>query len=257
MTFPENYMSPLLAGRPAEFDVKVKAIAAPGPINLDDEFSKGFGFETLEAMKDAVRGKMGEDLSRASRDRLKRVLLDALDKRYDFALPEGLVSQEFDNIWRQIAEEQKQSGRSFADEETTEDEARAEYRRIAERRVRLGLVLAEVGEKAGVKVEDAEVGRALVEMARQYPGQEQKIWDYYQKNAQALSEIKAPLFEDKVVDLIVSKANVTDRVVPKDELFKLQDDEEAEAKTARPTQAALDADAPAGDAEAAVAEAHD
>ena len=176
-------------------------------------------------MKEAVRGKMGEDLTRASRDRLKRVLLDALDKRYDFDLPEGLVAQEFDNIWRQVEQEQKQSGRSFADENTTEEEARAEYRRIAERRVRLGLVLAEVGEKAGVKVEDAEVGRALVEVARQYPGQEQKIWDYYRKNPQALSEIKAPLFEDKVVDHIVSKAKVTDRIVPKDELFKLQDDE--------------------------------
>ncbi len=226
VTFPENYLSAPLAGRPAVFDVKIKAIAAPGEIRLDDGFAKGFGFESFEAMKGAIREKMREDLARASRDRLKRVLLDALDKKYDFELPEGLVAQEFDNIWRQIAEEQKRSGRTFADEKTTEDDARSEYRRIAERRVRLGLVLAEVGEKAGVKVDDNEVGRALVDVVRQYPGQEQKVWEYYRKNPQALSQIKAPLFEDKVVDLIVSQANVTDRVVPKDELFKVQDEED-------------------------------
>ena len=233
VTFPENYLSTLLAGRPAVFDVKIKAIAAPGSISLDDEFSKGFGFETFEAMQGAVRDRMGEDLARASRDRLKRALLDALDKKYDFALPEGLVAQEFDGIWRQIEDEQKRSGRSFADEKTTEEEARAEYRRIAERRVRLGLVLAEVGEKAGVKVDDNEVGRALVELVRQYPGQEQKVWDHYRKNPQALSEIKAPLFEDKVVDLIVSQAKITDRIVPKDELFKVQDDDDAPPTGAR------------------------
>ncbi len=162
-------------------------------------------------MKEAVRDKMQDDLGRASRDRLKRVLLDVLDKKYDFDLPEGLVSQEFDNIWRQVVAEQKQSGKGFADDNTTEDEARAEYRRIAERRVRLGLVLAEVGEKAGVTVDDSEVGRALVEVARRYPGQEKQVWEYYSKNPQAMGEIKAPLFEDKVVDHIVSLAKVTDR----------------------------------------------
>ena len=231
--FPDNYLSAPLAGRDAVFDVKVKAIAAPGAFSLDDEFAKTFGFEGLEAMRGVVRDKMQDDLSRASRDRLKRGLLDALDKKYSFDLPEGLVTQEFDNIWRQVAEEQKRSGRSFADEDTTEEAARAEYRRIAERRVRLGLVLAEVGEKAGVKVDDNEVGRALVEVVRQYPGQEQKVWDYYRKNPQAMSEIKAPLFEDKVVDHIVALAKVTDRVVSKEELFKLQEEDEAAATMPR------------------------
>ncbi len=250
--FPENYLSTLLAGRDAVFDVTVKAIAAPGALALDDKFAKGFGFDAFDAMKDSIRERMQGDLSKASRDRLKRVLLDALDKKYDFDLPEGLVKQEFDNIWRQVSEEQKRTGRSFEDEKTTEEAARTEYRRIAERRVRLGLVLAEVGEKAGVKVDDNEVGRALVEMVRQYPGQEQKVWEYYRKNPQAMNEIKAPLFEEKVVDLIVSQAKVTDRVVTKEYLFKMAEDDD---RLAPPAPLALlheaEADVPAEDVVAA------
>ncbi len=198
----------------------MKEIAAPGELKLDDEFAKGFGFDDLAALREAIRTRMQDDFGRASRDRLKRTLLDALDKRYSFDLPEGLVSQEFDNIWRQVQAEQQRSGRGFADEDTTEEAARAEYRRIAERRVRLGLVLAEVGEKAGIKVEDAEVGKALVELVRQYPGQEQVVWEHYRKNPQALAEVKAPLFEEKVVDHIVAQAQVTERIVSREDLFK-------------------------------------
>ena len=253
VTFPENYLSAPLAGKAASFDVTLKAVAAPGPLALDDEFAKGFGFDSLDAMKESIRGRMRDDLSKASRDRLKRVLLDALDKKYDFALPEGLVEQEFSNIWGQVAEEQKRSGRSFADENTTEEEARAEYRRIAERRVRLGLVLAEVGEKAGVKVDDNEVGRALVDVVRQYPGQEQKVWEFYRNNPQALSEIKAPLFEDKVVDLIVSQAKVTERSVSREELFKIDADDAPQGLPARAAALAEgEAGTPDGEPEPAV-----
>ena len=252
--FPDDYGSSQLAGKEATFDVKVKEIAAPGEVPLDDDFAKGYGFDDMAALREAVRTRMQEDFSRASRDRLKRALLDALDKRYAFALPEGLVSQEFDNIWRQVKGEQERSGRGFAEEGTTEDAARAEYRRIAERRVRLGLVLAEVGEKAGIKVEDSEVGKALVEMTRQYPGQEKQVWDYYTKNPEALSGIKAPLFEDKVVDLIVSQAQVTDRVVRRDELFQVPDDGDAAPKTS--SEPDFGAEAVAGNAESdATAEA--
>ena len=225
VTFPENYTAAALAGKDAVFAVKVKEIAAPGELKLDDEFAKGFGFDDLEALREAIRTRMQDDFGRASRDRLKRALLDALDKRYSFDLPEGLVSQEFDNIWRQVQAEQKRSGRGFADENTTEEAARSEYRRIAERRVRLGLVLAEVGEKAGIKVEDAEVGKALVDLVRQYPGQEQMVWEHYRKNPQALAEVKAPLFEEKVVDHIVAQAQVTERIVSREDLFKQLDDE--------------------------------
>ena len=227
VTFPADYASAELAGKDATFDVAVKEVAAPGELTLDDDFAKTFGFDGLEALREAIRSRMQEDFSRASRDRIKRALLDALDKRYSFELPEGLVSQEFDNIWRQVEGEQKRTGKSFADENTTEEAARAEYRRIAERRVRLGLVLAEVGEKAGIKVDDAEVGKALVELTRQYPGQEKMVWEHYTKNPQALSTLKAPLFEEKVVDHIVAQTNVTERTVSREELFKPQDDEDA------------------------------
>ncbi len=225
--FPENYLSATLAGQDATFDVTVNAIAAPGEVALNDEFAKGFGFEELDALKTAVRARMEDEFSKASRDKLKRALLDELDKKYAFDLPQGLVDQEFNNIWRQVAEEQSKSGRSFEDENTTEEQSRAEYRRIAERRVRLGLVLAEVGEKAGVKIDDAEVTKALVEVVRQYPGQEKEVWEYYRKTPQALSEIRAPLFEEKVVDHIIAQAKVHDRTVSRAVLFKVEAGEDA------------------------------
>jgi trigger factor len=225
VTFPINYMSAPLAGQDASFAVTVKALATPGAVSIDDDFAKNFGFDSLDALKTAVRGRMEDELSKASRDKLKRGLLDELDKKYSFDLPEGLVTQEFENIWRQVASEQQKSGRSFEDEKTTEADARAEYRRIAERRVRLGLVLAEVGEAAGVKIDDNEVTKALVELVRQYPGQEKEVWEYYRKNPQALGEIRAPLFEEKVVDHIIGQAKVTDRTVSREDLFRVEGDD--------------------------------
>ncbi|MCW6507091.1 trigger factor [Lichenifustis flavocetrariae] len=225
--FPDQYLSPKLAGQEATFDVTVKAIAAPGEVATDDEFAKSFGFDDLDALKGAIRDRLKDDLSKASRDKLKRSLLDVLDKRYSFDLPEGLVNQEFEQIWRQVEQEQTQSGRTFADEKTTEDEQKAEYRKIAERRVRLGLVLADVGEKAAVKVEDAELGKALSEMVRQYPGQEKEVWEFYRKNPQALAQVRAPLFEEKVVDLIIAQTKVHERTVSRDELMKVEDDASA------------------------------
>jgi trigger factor len=192
---------------------------------MDDAFAKGFNFDSLEAMKTAIRGNLQGEWARASREKLKRALLDALDKKYAFELPAGLVDQEFEGIWRQVQADQQQSGKSFADEGTTEEAARADYRRIAERRVRLGLVLAEVGEKAGVKVDDNEVTQALVQRARAFPGQEQQIWDHYRKNPQALAELRAPIFEDKVVDHIIAQAKVSDRKVDKDELFRVEEED--------------------------------
>lgn len=224
VTFPDNYMSDALAGKPASFDVTVKAIAAPGEVTIDDAFAKTFGFDDLAALQTAVRSRMEGELAKASREKLKRRLLDALDKKYSFELPEGLVEQEFDNIWRQVLAEQQRGGRSFADEDTTEEAARTEYRRIAERRVRLGLVLAEVGEGAQVKVDDEEVQQSLFELLRQYPGQEKQLFDYYRKNPRALGELRAPLFEEKVVDHIIALANVTDRPVSREELFKPEGD---------------------------------
>lgn len=225
VAFPENYTATHLAGRDASFDVTVKSISAPGEFVLDDEFAKQFGFDSIDKLRDAIRSNLERDYTRASRDKLKRSLLDALDKKYSFELPEGLVDQEFSGIWQQVENEQKSGGKSFEEEGTTEEAARADYRRIAERRVRLGLVLAEVGQSANVQVTDDEVTQALLERARQFPGQEKMVWDYYRNNPEALAQLRAPVFEEKVVDHIVGMAKVTDQSVSKDELFKIEADE--------------------------------
>jgi trigger factor len=223
-TFPEAYVNRVLAGQKALFDVTVKAVAAPEAFALDDEFAKSLNFESLDKLKEMIRGNLVNEYSRASREKLKRQLLDSLDSRYSFDLPEGLVAQEFDSIWRQVEQEQQASGRSFADENTTEEAARADYRRIAERRVRLGLLLAEVGAKAEVKVTDEEMTGALVARARAYPGQEKQIWDYYRNNSQALAELRAPIYEEKVVDHILALAKVDERRVTREELMKADEE---------------------------------
>jgi len=227
--FPEQYQAAHLAGKDASFDVTVQAVAAPGELVIDDEFAKSYGMESLDKLKDAIRSTMQRELDQVSRAKLKRALLDALDARYSFELPETLVEQEFNTIWQRVQEEQQQSGKTFADENTTEEAARAEYRGIAQRRVRLGLLMAEVGEQEKVQVTEDELSAAIVEQARQYPGQEKMVWDFYQKNPQAVAQIRAPLYEEKVVDVIVSKAKVTDKTVSKDELLK---EDEAEAPKA-------------------------
>jgi trigger factor len=224
VTFPDNYAAPNLAGQKAEFDVTAKQVAAPGAVTIDDEFAKGFGLEGLEKLKEAIRSNLQNDYDRASRDKVKRALLDVLDKKYSFELPEGLVEQEFSSVWPKALSEQQASGRSFEQDGTSEEAAKADYRRIAERRVRLGLVLAEVGDQAKVQISDDELTKALVERVRQYPGQEQAVWEYYRKTPEALAQVRAPLFEEKVVDHILAQAKVTEVSVSKEELFRAEDE---------------------------------
>jgi trigger factor len=230
VTFPPNYGAANLAGKPASFAVTVKSIEAPGALELDDELAKSFGMDSLSALKDRVKEMIAAEYAGHSRRKLKRQLLDALDEKYSFDLPPTLLEQEFTNIWRQVDLEMKQNGKTFEDEGTTEAESRAEYQKIAERRVRLGLVLAEIGEKAEVKISDDEVGQALLNRARQFPGQEKQVIEYYRKNQQALAELRAPIFEDKVVDHLISEIKVTDKTVSKDDLMKDDEDEEAVEK---------------------------
>ena len=171
-------------------------------------------------MKDAVKDRLAREHAGASRQKLKRALLDQLDERHKFEPPPSLVEQEFNNVWAQIEKDLKDQGKTFADEGTTEEKAREEYRGIAERRVRLGLVIAEIGERNNIKVSDEQLRAALMEQVRQFPGQERQIWEYYQKNPSALAAMRAPLFEDKVVDFLVELADVTDQPVSREELFK-------------------------------------
>lgn len=225
--FPSNYMAENLAGKDAEFAVTVKSIEKPGERAIDEEFAKMVGFEDLAKLKAAVSDRLKSEYAAASRRKVKRSLLDSLDEKHAFDLPQTLVDQEFESVWRQVSQDLESRGKTFTDEETTEEKAREEYRAIAERRVRLGLVLAEIGEKAQIKVSDEEVSRAVVERARQFPGQEQQVWDYYRKTPQALASLRAPIFEEKVVDYILELADVTEKTVSKDDLFKDNDDEEA------------------------------
>ncbi len=232
VSFPENYLAPHLAGKAAEFDVTVKEVEAPGELVIDDELAKGFGMESLDKLKEAIRGAVQRDFDAQSRRKVKKELLDALDSKYSFELPPSLVEQEFAAVWAQVEGDMKSNNRTFADEDTTEEDARADYRKIAERRVRLGLVLAQIGEKSDIKISDDEVTQALVERVRQYPGQEKQVWEFYQKNPQALAEIRAPLFEEKVVDQILSQVKVVDETVSKEALFSDEDGEEDGSKPA-------------------------
>lgn len=227
--FPENYMAAHLAGKDAEFDVTVKEVEAPGETKIDDEMAKGFGMESLDKLKEAIRDAIKRDFDTQSRRKVKKDLLDALDSKYSFELPPTLVEQEFNAVWSQVQADMKSNGRTFADEDTTEEQAKADYRKIAERRVRLGLVLAQIGEKSDIKITDDEVTQALIERVRQYPGQERQVWEFYQKNPQALAEIRAPLFEEKVVDQILSQVKVTEEKVSKEALFS-DDDTDADSK---------------------------
>ncbi len=223
--FPANYLKPELAGRDAEFAVTVKSVEAPGTVAIDDALAKQLGMESLAKLKEAVRGRLAQDHAAASRGRLKRALLDALDERHKFDLPPTLVDQEFTNVWQAVESDLKAQGRTLADEGTTEEKAKEEYRKIAERRVRLGLVIAEIGEKNAIKVTEEEVTRAVVERARQFPGQEQRVWEYYRNDPNALASLRAPIFEEKVVDFLVELVKVNDKKVTREELYKEDADE--------------------------------
>ena len=222
--FPDDYRASHLAGKTATFAVTVKAVEAPGQVAIDDEFAKTLGVESLAKLKEAVKERIAREHTLASRQKLKRALLDQLDDRHKFEPPPSLVEQEFANVWSQVENDLKQQNRTFEDEGTTEEKAREEYRGIAERRVRLGLVIAEIGDKNNIRVTDDQLRTAVMDQVRQFPGQERQIWEYYQKNPNALAALRAPLFEDKVVDFLVELADVTDQPVSREELFK--EDEE-------------------------------
>ncbi|MGE3829494.1 MAG: trigger factor [Parvibaculaceae bacterium] len=226
VTFPENYSVERLAGKPAEFAVTVGKVEAVKPNQLDDEFAKKFGLESFEKLRENVRDRLADEFGQMTRMKLKRDVLDALDTAYSFELPEKLVDAEFAGIWNALAAEMKRSGKSFEDEGTTEEDARKEYRTIAERRVKLGLVLGSMGERDGVNVTDEELQRALMDRARQFPGQERQVFEYYRKTPGALLELRGPIFEQKVVDGIVAKAKVTEKPVTREELRALVQDED-------------------------------
>ena len=224
-TFPEEYQVKDLAGKDAVFEVKVKEVAEPKAPELNDEFAESMGLENVEKFKEAVKEKLQEELDGVAKNHLKRQLLDKLEESHQFELPEKLVTSEFDAIWGQLTTEMAQKDKSFEDEGTTEEDERKKYQDIAERRVRLGLVVSEIGSKNELKITDEEVQQALINKASQFPGQERQVLTFYQQNPQALAELRAPLFEEKVVDFILELAEVSEKKVSIEELTKFDEDE--------------------------------
>jgi trigger factor len=224
VTFPEAYGAADLAGKDAVFEVKVHEVRAPKTPEIDEEFAKGLGLESLEQLTGLVKDQLKAEHDNASRAKAKRNLLDQQDEAHSFDLPPNMVEQEFGQIWQQLQAEMDAGGTADEDKDKSEDELKEEYRKIAERRVRLGLVLAEIGRVADVRISEQEVNQALIREARQYPGQEPQVVEFFRKNPGAMAQLRAPIYEDKVVDHILDVAEITEETVSREDLFK-EDDE--------------------------------
>ncbi len=220
LTFPQHYPAENLAGKDAEFTVTAKTVETPGKVEVNDEFAKTLGLESMAKLREAVKDSITREHAGMTRQKVKRALLDQLDKMHKFDPPPSLVQEEFDRVWKSVLQELENEKKTFADENTTEEKAKAEYRAIAERRVRLGLVLAEIGEKNNIQVTDDELNRAVMDRVRQFPGQEQKVYEYFRSNPQAVAGLRAPIFEEKVVDFLLELAAVTEKKVSRDDLYK-------------------------------------
>ncbi|MHB1102107.1 MAG: trigger factor [Devosia sp.] len=229
VTFPKDYGKEDLQGKKATFDVTILHVDGPKAGALDDEFAQKLGLENLAGLREAVREQMVAALAQMSRQAMKRQILDALDEGHKFDVPGQLVEAEFNTIWERVKHEIEHHGRSFEDEGTTEEEARDQYVKIAERRVRLGLVVAEIGNANKVDVTEEEHQQALIAEVRRFPGQEQQVYDYYRKNPNALASLRAPVFENKVVDFVAELAKSTEKKMTREELAKIiaadEDDE--------------------------------
>jgi trigger factor len=220
VTFPADYPNAELAGKEATFDVEVKEVRQLAPVVIDDELAKAMGTENVAALREGVRKRVADDYAGLARGRLKRHLLDALAAAHEFEVPAGLVETEFSAIWAQIEADREKGRLDPDDADKSEDQLKKEYRDIAARRVKLGLLLSEVGRLNNIQVANDELSRAIVNEARRYPGQEKKVIEYYQKTPQALIQLRAPLYEEKVVDFIVELAKVSERKVTPEELAK-------------------------------------
>ena len=223
VTFPEDYQAAHLAGKEAEFEVKVTAVSAPAETEADDAFAEKLGIESLDKLKELLRENLQQQYVSASRFKLKRALLDVLDTKHDFDLPPKMVEAEFAAIWTQVQQDKEREALPPEDAEKTDEQLESEYRKIAERRVRLGLVLAEIGRVNNVQVTEQELLEAMRQEAMRYGPQAQQVFDMFRQNANAQAQLRAPIFEDKVVDLIVEKAKVEDKDVSKDELMAEDD----------------------------------
>ncbi len=218
VTFPADYGAANLAGKPAQFAITVQGVEVAAEAAIDDEFAKGFGLDSLDALKEILKDQLDAELGGLSRTHLKRKLLDTLASRHDFDVPETMVDAEFEQIWQTLEAEAAREADPAAAKAEIEAE-REDYRRIAVRRVRLGLLLSEIGQRNGVTVSQAEMNRLIGQEASRYaPAEQQKVVKFFQENAMAAMQLRAPLYEDKVVDFLIGKAALTERSVTRDEL---------------------------------------
>jgi trigger factor len=224
VTFPENYPAAQLAGKEATFTVTVKEVMRGVEAEVDDSLALKLGLDSLDKLRDAARLQLEAENQRASRSHLKRALLDALDNSHSFDLPPQMVEAEFQQIWTQVEKDMKSGNMAEEDKSKSEDELKAEFRRIAERRVRLGLLLSEIGRINNIQVTQEELNRHVAAQARQYPGQEQRIYEIYRNNPDAVAQLRAPIFEDKVVDFLTGRVKIEDKNVSRTDLFKDPDD---------------------------------
>lgn len=224
VTFPADYPSANLAGKFATFDVKVKEVRRGIEAEVDESLATKLGLDSLDKLRDAARAQLANEFGRASRAHLKRALLDALDSTHSFELPPGMVEAEFKQIWAQVEQDIKSGNLAEEDKAKSEADLREEFHRIAERRVRLGLVLSEFGRVNKIEVTQEELNRAVVAQARQYPGQEKRIFEVYRNNPDAVAQLRAPIFEDKVVDFLIGQVKIEDKQVSREDLFKDPDD---------------------------------
>ena len=226
--FPDSYGAAELSGKDVVFDVTVKELKKTVPSAIDDELAKKVGMENLEALKKSIREEQESEFNEMSRMILKRALLDELSAAHDFEIPEKLLDREFDTIWKQFEEQRKKDkDAGQGSEEKTDDEHKKDFREIAERRVRLGLLLSEVGRANNVQISQEDVNSQLMAEARRHPGREKEVMEHYKNNPEAMEELSAPLYEEKVVNFILEQASITEKMATKDGLIKTMEDEAA------------------------------
>ena len=222
--FPENYHAKELAGKDATFDVKVKELRALKKAEINDDFAKIFGQDTLDGLKKMIKEELAREYAQVSKTHLKRAILDALIEKCDFEAPASMLENEFNAIWTQFEKARKNGDVEDEEKKKSEEELKKDYRSISERRVKLGLLLAEIANKNKITLTDDDISKAIAAEAARYPGKEQAVFDFYNKNVRALEGLKAPLFEEKVMDFIISQIKTEDKVMSAQELYAFDPD---------------------------------
>ena len=230
VTFPDDYQAENLKSKAASFDVEITEVRTPAAVEINDAFATSMGAENLDALKTMVREQIGNEYTQVSRGRLKRDLLDQLSEQADFEVPPTMLDEEFEAIWKQLEEAKEKDQLDEDDKGKSDDELRERYREIAARRIRLGLLLSEIGRANNLTVSQDDLNRAMAQQAQRFPGQEAMVMQYYQQNPQAMQELQAPIFEEKIIDYILELAKVTERKVTTEELLADPDDAAAEKK---------------------------